>query len=215
MSLPALRLTGRSSSLFTRVAAMFARELALSFDFDVVPDLASVDAPAFGGNPALKLPTLHVGQESVFGTENICRTLVELAGRASDPRIVLAERVTDLVVRSGQELVWSAMLAQVQLRMGLGVAKLPADNVFFVKATAGLCGALAWLDAHLDDVLGRLPVSRAISLFEVTLFCAIEHIAFLPTVPLEPYPNLRRFAATFGERESARQTPFRFDSPPS
>ncbi len=215
MSMSALRLTGRSSSLFTRVAAMFAHELGLPFELEVVHDLSGVDATRFGGNPLLKVPTLHVGPDSVFGTENICRTLVELAGRAGDPRIALAENITDLVVRSAQELVWSAMHAQVQLRMGLAVAKLPADNVFFVKATASLTGALAWLDERLDDVLGRLPAARELSLFEVTLFSLVEHVAFLPTVPLPPYATLRRFAAGFGERDSARRTPFRFDPAPS
>jgi glutathione S-transferase len=210
----ALKLTGRSSSHFTRVAAMFAHELGLPFELEVVHDLAGVDSSRFGGNPLLKVPTLHVGSDSVFGAENICRTLVELAGRTGDPRIVLAENIADLTVRSAQELVWSAMLGQVQLRMGLAVAKLPADNVFFVKTTAGLTGALLWLDEHLDDVLARLPASRELSLFEVTLFSLVEHVAFLPTVPLEPYATLRRFAAAFGERDSARRTPFRFDPAP-
>ncbi|HVJ93684.1 MAG TPA: glutathione S-transferase N-terminal domain-containing protein [Labilithrix sp.] len=215
MSRPALRLTGRSSSHFTRVAAIFAHELGLPFELVVVHDLASVDAATFGGNPALKVPTLHVGTSSVFGTENICRTLVELAGRAGDPRIVLTESIADTVIRSAQELVWSAMSAQVQLRVGLSVAKLPADNVFFVKAAAGLNGALTWLEQHLDDVRSRLPASRDLSLFEVTLFCLLEHIAFLPTISLEPFVRLREFASTFGERASARKTPFRFDPVPS
>lgn len=214
-SLPDLRLIGRSSSHFTRVAAIFAHELGLPFELSVVHDLTSVDTAAFGGNPALKVPTLHVGTSSVFGTENICRTLVELAGRAGDPRIVLTESIADTVVRSAQELVWSAMSAQVQLRVGLSVANLPADSVFFVKAAAGLTLALTWLEQRLDDVRSRLPASRALSLFEVTLFCLVEHVAFRPTVSIEPFVRLREFASTFGERASARRTPFRFDPAPS
>jgi len=209
-----LRLTGRSSSHFTRVAAIFAHELGVPFELQVVHDLASVDASRFGGNPMLKVPTLHVGTSSVFGTENICRALVEHAGRSGDPRIVLAEHITDAVVRSAQELVWSAMLAQVQLRMGITVANLPADNVFFVKAAAGLTGALTWLEERLDDVRGRLPAPRDLSLFEVTLFCLVEHVAFRPTVALDPFPELREFAARFGERAAAARTPFRFDPNP-
>lgn len=213
MAAPSVRLTGRSSSHFTRVAAMFAHELNIPFTLEVVHDLASVDAAAFGGNPMLKVPTLHVGATSVFGTENICRTLVEHAGRAGDPRIVLAEHTRDAVVRSAQELVWGGMSAQVQLRVGLAVANLPADNVFFVKAAAGLTGALQWLDERLDDVQKRLPAQREVSLLEVTLFCLIEHIVFRPTLPLEPFPELRAFAEKFGERASAQRTPFRFDPP--
>lgn len=193
---------------------MFAHELGVPFDFEVAHDLESVDVASFGGNPLLKVPTLHLGGVSVFGTENICRTLVELAGRAEDPRIVLAEHVEDALVRSAQELVWSGMSTQVQLRMGIAVAKLPADSVFFVKAAAGLTGAFAWLDERLDDVLARLPLERELSLLEVTLFCLFEHVLFRPTVSLELLPNLRAFAARYGQRPSAQRTPFHFDPPP-
>lgn len=211
---PTVRLTGRSSSHFTRVAAMFAHELNIPFTLEVVHDLARVDTAAFGGNPLLKVPTLHVGSLSVFGTENICRTLVEHAGRTGDPRIVLAEHLTDASARSAQELVWAGMSAQVQLRMGVAVANLPADNLFFVKAAAGLTGALQWLEQRLDELRERLPAQRELSLFEVTLFCLLEHVAFRPTVPLDPFPRLRAFAEQFGQRASARRTPFRFDPPP-
>lgn len=214
MTSPPLRLTGRSSSHFTRVAAIFAHELAVPYVLEVVPDLASLDAAAYGGHPMLKIPTLHVGPTRVFGTENICRALVEHAGRAGDPRIVLAEHTSDAGVRSAQELVWSGMLAQVQLRVGRAVAQLPTDNIFFVKAAAGLTGSFTWLEDHLDDVLAQLPPARDLSLFEVTLFCLIEHVAFRPTVPLDTCPRLRAFAARFGGRASAQATRFRFDPTP-
>ncbi|MDB4943266.1 MAG: hypothetical protein JWP97_2800 [Labilithrix sp.] len=214
MSPPGVRLIGRSSSHFTRVAAIFAHELGIPFELHVVHDLTSLDASTFGGNPALKIPTLEVGASTVFGTENICRTLLEVAGRAGDPRVVLAENVSDAVVRSAQELVWFAMAAQVQLRIGIEVGGLPAENVFFAKIAAGLTGALTWLEQRVEDVLGRLPAPRDLSLFEVTSFCLVEHLAFRPTVSVEPFPALRSFAAGFGERQSARQTAFRFDPPP-
>jgi glutathione S-transferase len=211
VSAPSLRLTGRSSSHFTRVAAMFAHELGLAFEAQIVEDLTSLDPTSYGGQPALKVPVLRVGEVSVFGTENICRKLAALAGRADDERVVLAEHVADDLVRNAQELVWHAMAAQVQLRMGIAVAQLPADNVFFAKAAASLGGAMAWLDEHLEEVLRRLPAPRDLSVLEVTLFCLVEHIAFRPTVDLAPYPALRTFARRFGERGSARRTVFRLD----
>jgi glutathione S-transferase len=206
-----LRLTGRSSSHFTRVVRMVAHELGVPLELDVVHDLMSHDVATFHGNPALKIPTLHVGSSLLFGTENICRKLVEHAGRVGDPRVVLAEHVTDDLARSAQELTWHAMAAQVQLRVGIELAKLPADNVFFTKASAGLVGALAWLDQNADEVLARLPQPRAVSVLEVTLFCLLEHLTFRPTIALDSFPVLRAFAAAFAERESARRTPFQFD----
>jgi glutathione S-transferase len=81
----------------------------------------------------LKIPTLHVGDDLLFGTDNICRRLAELAGRADDPRVILSHRVTSDLVRCAQELVWHAMAAQVQLALGVGLASLDAENAFFAK----------------------------------------------------------------------------------
>jgi glutathione S-transferase len=206
-----LRLTGRSSSHFTRVVRMVAHELGVPLELDVVHDLMSHDAATFHGNPALKLPTLHIGSSLLFGTENICRKLVEHAGRVGDPRVVLAEHVTDDLARNAQELVWHAMAAQVQLRVGIEIAKLPADNPFFTKTTSGLVGALAWLDRSIDEVLARLPQARTVSVLEVTLFCLVEHPTFRPTIALDSFPVLRAFVAAFAERESARRTTYQFD----
>jgi hypothetical protein len=210
-----LRLTGRSSSHFTRVARIFAHELAVPAELDVLHDLTSLDPAAYGGHPALKIPTLHVEGALLFGTDNICRRLAEIAGRANDPRVVLSHHVTSDLVRSAQELVWHAMSVQVQLIIGLQFSKLPAESVFFTKAKAGMLGALVWLDTRLDPVLAELPSPRDVSVFEVTLFCLIEHIVFRPTVPLDSFPKLRSFAAAFASRESAQHTVFRFDPAPA
>lgn len=210
-----LRLTGRSSSHYTRVVRMFADELAIPLALEVVHDLMGLDAAAYGGHPALKLPTLHVGGVALFGTEHLCRRLAELAGRADDPRVVLPHQLTSDLARNAQELIWHAMAAQVQLVVGLRVARLPADNVLFVKAAAGLSGALDWLDARLDDVLAALPAPRDVSVLEVTLFCLLEHIVFRPTAPLDALPNLRAFATGYAARGSAQRTPFLFDPAPA
>ena len=210
-----LQLTGRTSSHFTRVARMFALELNVPLELDVVHDLTRLDAATYGGHPALKIPTLHIGHGLLFGTDNICRRLAEISGRADDPRVVLPHHATSDSARSAQELVWHAMSVQVQIVVGLQFAKLPAESVFFVKAKAGMLGALAWLDARLDAVLAELPTPRDVSVFEVTLFCLVEHLLFRPTVSLDPFPRLRSFATAFAARESARRTVFPFDAIPT
>lgn len=215
MSPDPIRLFGRSSSHFTRVAAIVALELGVPCELVVVPDLASRDPADYGGHPALRVPTLAVGESRVFGAENICRRLVAIAGRSGEPRVVLAEHVDADLAWSAQELVWHAMSAQVQLVVGVVFSKLPPDALIFAKGAAGLRGALAWLDAHADEVIELLPKPRDTSIFEVSLFCLVEHLGFRPTVPLEPYPRLRAFAASFATRASARATPYRYDVPPT
>ncbi|MFO0624759.1 MAG: glutathione S-transferase domain-containing protein [Polyangiales bacterium] len=208
---PPVQLIGRSGSHFTRVAAMFAAELGVDLARVVVRDLTALDAGAYGGNPALKLPTLVVQGAPLFGTENICRRLVALAGRRGDPRVLLPEHLDDDLHRNAQEMVWHAMAAQVQLVVGVRFAKLPTDNVLFEKGRLGLLGALGWLDANVDAAMATLPEDRALSLLEVSLFCLIEHVAFRPMVPTDRFTRLRRFAEAYGARDSARGTPYRLD----
>lgn len=202
-------LVGRTGSHFTRVAAMFALELGVPFERHPVVDLASLDEDQYGGHPALKVPALRVGESTLFGTENICRRLVELADRETDRSVVLFEHARTDLLRNAQELAWHAMAVQVQLIVGVRFAKLPTDNVFFEKAQAGLVGALRWLDARLDRVLAELPAERVVSLFETALFCLVEHMRFRTVVSVEPYDRLREFARVYGQRPSAIATPFR------
>ena len=208
-----VQIIGRSSSHFTRVTRMVAHELGVAVELVPVHDLTSGAPASYAGNPALKIPTLR--RESgarVFGTENICRALAELAELA-DParRIAWPEAVREDVGRNAQELVWHGMAAQVQLVLGTIVGKLPADHGYFAKGRAGFVGALGWLDAHLASALAALPTARDVSLFEVTLFCLVDHVAFRATLPLAPYPALVGFAAGFATRPSARDTGYRFD----
>lgn len=207
----AFLLIGRSSSHFTRVVRIVAAELELPLDFQPVYDLASRDRADYGGSPAMKLPVLRMGEQWVFGAENICRTLAE---HVPDGDILWTGASPDVQVRNAQELVWHAMAAQVQLVFGTQACGLPADNPYFAKAADGLRQSLAWLDTHLDEVLDELPPRRT-SLLEVTLFCVWEHLGFRPSVERTGYPRLEAFAQRFGERSSARQTPYRFDAPPS
>lgn len=203
-------LIGRSSSHFTRVARIVAAELGVGLAFQPVYDLGSRDSADYGGNPAMKLPVLRLGGEAVFGTENICRTLAERF--PGEVRILWTEQLPGAATRNAQEMVWHAMAAQVQLVFGIQAAGLPAGNLYFAKAAEGMAQVLAWLDAHIDGVLAALP-SRETSLFEVTLFCLLEHLDFRPTVGWADHPGLRSFAAGFARRPAAGATPYRFDRP--
>lgn len=210
-----VQLVGRSSSHFTRVAAIFAHELEVPFELSVVHDPMSLDAVVYAGHPGLKIPILRAGESVIFGTENICRRLTEMAGRENDPKVVFPEDVRADAGRCAQELVWQAMTTQVQLIVGTVFGGLPADNAYFEKAKVGLSGSLTWLDQQLAGVLSLLPEHRDLSVFEVSLFCLVEHLVFRPTVPIQTHASLLNFSSTFGLRASARKTAFRYDPMPS
>lgn len=207
-----VQLVGRTSSLFTRVPRIFAHVLHVPLELVPVPDLTAVDTGAYGDNPALKHPTLRRGGSQVFGTENICRALADLASPGR--RIVWPEALRSDVSRNAQELVWHAMAAQVQLVFGTVVNGLPADNLYFAKGRAGFEGALRWLDAHWDEAEAALPADRDLSLLEVTALCLIEHLGFRGTLPVEPYPRLVRFAHEYGAGEAALATAYAFPPAP-
>lgn len=208
----AVRIVGRRSSLFTRVALMFAEELGITYELEPIYDMTATDPALYGDNPALKLPSLRRGESSLFGARNICLALAEISGPTL--RIVWPEQLRDDLSRNAQELVWHAMGAQVQLVFGTMVAKLPAENVYFAKARAGLDNSLHWLDRHAAQILALLP-ARDISLLEVELLCLLEHLVFRATLPLAPYPALLHFSETFAARPSAQRTRYRFDAPGS
>ena len=207
-----LQIVGRSSSLFTRLPLIFAEQLAVPYELVPIHDMTALGPEVYAGNPALKLPILRFKGTVLFGALNICRALDERAERPA--RIVWPEELRSAVARNAQELVWHGMAAQVQLVFGTLVGKLPADNIYFTKARAGLEGALQWLDAHVTDVMSELPAPRGLSVFEASLFCLVEHLAFRETLDVEPYAALVRATRTFAERPAAKRTAYRFDPPP-
>ena len=207
MSVKPLQIVGRKGSLFTRLPLIFAQELGIAYDFVEVTDLASVDPDDYAGNPALRMPVLLADKSVLYGAENICRSLVERARRPA--RIVWPEDLDDNLSRNAYELVWHCMAAQVQILMGEHVGKLSIDNPVIAKARAGLKGGLGWLDEHAADVVSTLPPWRDLSLFEVALYCLVEHLQFGPTVSVEKHTSLLAFARQFGARPSAQRTTFR------
>jgi glutathione S-transferase len=203
-----VQIIGRSSSLFTRVPRIFAEELAVPYELVPIHDMTSTDEKIYGGNPAFKLPSLRRGESLLFGAQNICHALAEMADKPA--RITWPQDLRDDLLRNAQEMTWHAMAAQVQYVFGTVIGKLPADNVFFAKGRAGFEGALTWLNENAETFLRALP-PRDLSLLEVTLFCLVEHLVFRATLPVAPYPALTAFASKFAQRPSAKRTAYRFD----
>jgi glutathione S-transferase len=207
-----IQIVGRSSSHFTRLALIFAHELHVPFELVPIYDMTQTGPEMYAHNPALKLPILRRGDAVVFGAQNICRKLADIA--PANARIIWPEELRDDLSRNAQELVTHCMNAQVQFAFGIAINKLPADNLYFVKARAGMIGALAWLESHLSHALEKLP-RRDLSFFEASLFCLIDHLRFRETVELDQYRALLRFTDEFAQRPSAQKTPYRFDVPAS
>lgn len=206
-----IEIIGRQSSHFTRQVRLLAHELDVEYVLLPIHDLMSEDPAMFAGNPALKLPALRQGDTVVWGSLNACRWL---AGQAHDGpvRVFWPEQADSALLMNAHEVLAHAMAAQVEVVFHEIVSKRPPDAASR-KRRASLLQCLAWLDQHLPEIRAELPVSR-IAIFELGLFCLLEHLPFRNPIDLSAMPHLTSFACVFGARSSAQATPYRFDAPP-
>lgn len=202
-------ITGRSSSHFTRVARIFAAEMHVDYSFRVVRDLMSSDPGDYGGNPALKIPSLQTPQGVWFGSLNVCR---ELWRRSSPrPRVVWPEDLDVPVLANAQELVLQAMSTEVSLIMGK-LGGTGDSSAHHTKMRQSLINMMSWLEENARSVLAALPQHRDLSYLEVTLFCLVTHLEFREVLPTAAYSELKKFCQQFATRASIGETTYRFDS---
>lgn len=204
---PPVQIIGRTGSLFTRVALIFAEEAGIEYELIRLNDLIATDLASYSGNPTLRIPVLRISDQVLFGTQNICHMLVKRSTRPR--RVVWPENLTDALLMNAQEIIWQSMNTQVQLLMMMEFGGPCKDNQFVAKALTGFEGSLQWLDRNVNDIIAALPQDRTLSMLEVGLYCLIEHLQFGSTVQIEGHSSLLTFARTFGRRTSAQRTAFR------
>lgn len=204
--LPALY--GRTSSHFTRVARIVALELGVPVALHVVRDLRSTDVADYGGNPALKVPSLVTPEGSWFGALNVCRELYRRSDRTR--RVVWPEHHEAALLANAQELVQHAMSAEVALLMSR-FSEQP-EGRHEAKLRRGLDNCLAWLERHAAEARELLPGDRDLSFFEVTLYCLMTHLEFRQVAPTEGYPRLNAFCVEFAARPAVAATAFAMDA---
>ncbi|ATB42688.1 hypothetical protein CYFUS_008167 [Cystobacter fuscus] len=202
-------LIGRSSSHFTRVTRIFAAEMRIDYSFRVVRDLMSSDPEDYGGNPALRIPSLRTSRGVWFGALNVCR---ELWRRSSPrPRVVWPEELDEPLLANAQELVLQAMATEVSLIMA-GLAGTSDSSAHHAKMRKGLVNMMSWLEENASPVLAALPPHRDLSFLEVTLFCLVTHLEFRGVLPTTSYSELNTFCQRFATRASSGETAYRFDT---
>lgn len=207
-----IQIIGRQSSHYTRLVRLLAHELGVDYALCPIHDLMSTDPAVFAGNPALKLPALRAGGTVVWGSGNACRLLARQT-EDGEARVSWPEQAVTPLLMNAHELLAHAMAAQVEVVFHEVVSKRPPDAASR-KRRSSLLNCLAWLEANLDAVRAALPNGR-IALFELGLFCLLEHLPFRNPLDLSEMPGLRAFADAFGTRPSAQATPYRFDAPPA
>lgn len=186
-------------------------DLDVPVTFRAVLDMTATDPAVYGDNPALKIPVLIDAGGSLFGTENICRELARRSGRRD--RAVLRGDAVARVVANAEEMVAHAMqsdvIAVMQGMVGDAAAQASGPAA---KVRRSLENSLAFLDAHVDEVIAMLPAERHVSFYETALYCLVTHLPWRKLMPVDAYARLAAFSATYGTRASARATTYRFDA---
>ncbi len=202
-------LVARSSSHFSRVARIYAHELAVPYDFEPVYDLQSTTPHTYGDNPLMRVPSLRTREGTWFGTLSTCRQLARL-GNASG-RLLWPEDLNTPLGSNAQEVALDAMATGVVI-VTARMAGIDDASQYSTKPRARLVAAIDWLEAHLQSALEELP-PRQLSFLEVSSYCLLTHLAFRGLGSLDGHPRLRDFCDTFGQRASARATGYFFDEP--
>lgn len=210
MTTNSLALVARSSSHFSRIARIYRAELDVACAFEPVFDISATDPRVFGGNPLLRVPSLRAPEGTWFGSLNVCRALARHSSRPA--HLIWPEHVTHVIAANAQEVVTDAMGTGVII-VTARLAAISDDDPALAKPRARLLGALAWLEANLDAALASQP-SGDLGFLEVSAFCFLTHLGFRGLGTIDDRPNLRAFCERFGDRPSARATPYHFDKPP-
>jgi glutathione S-transferase len=155
----------------------------------------------------LGVPVLVDADGPLFGTENICRELLRRSQKGGGA--FLRGDVGGRLVANVEETTLHAMSTDVTLV----TAKLAgADHAPPPKVQRSLENALRYLDDNVDRVLEALPPDRTLTFLEVALFCVVTHLPFREVLDVAGYERLTAFCDRFADRESARQTGYRFDA---
>ena len=206
-----IEIIGRQSSHYTRQVRLLAHELGVEYALQPIHELMSEDPAVFAGNPALKLPALRQGGTVVWGSLNACRWLARQAEEGV-ARVFWPEQAATALAMNAHEVLAHAMAAQVEVVFHEIVSKRPADAASRKRRTS-LVECLGWLDRHWHAIRAELPPAR-IAIFDLGLFCLLEHLPFRNPMDLSSMPQLTAFTEAFGARPSAQSTPYRFDAVP-
>lgn len=206
-----LEIIGRRSSHYTRQVRLLAHELGIEYKLQPIHDLMSEDPAVFAGNPALKLPALRQGDIVIWGSLNACRWLARQTDNGI-ARVFWPEQAASGLAMNAHEVLAHAMAVQVEVVFHEIVSKRPPDPASRKRRTS-LVESLAWLDRHWDDIRVELPSSK-IAIFDLGLFCLLEHLPFRNPIDLSSMPRLTAFVDIFATRPSAQVTAYRFEEPP-
>lgn len=199
-----MKLYGASPSHFTRKVRVVLQELGLPFQFVAVSSLLDDSPETFGSNPLLLIPVLEADGRRLVDSDLICEYLIERHGNKA---LSLFPREGDLTLHKQRQVIMNGGMSAGAHIMRARRSEIPnfGDYSFYKQEKAAIHAALAWLDKDIGSK--KYFAGNELTLLEITLVCFADWVTFREMVPnLDPYPNLKRFAAEWGQRPSFAAT---------
>jgi glutathione S-transferase len=193
-----LQLYGTPLSHFTRKIRILLLELGVPFEFVRTPNLLEAEAPSYGANPLMRIPTLVHGGTTVIESDHIARYLVE----RFDPADRFSVRAPSVAAMNRLAVLNGMMAHEVTLILARRGGLENLDGVaYFRKLLRSIGSGLAWLDRELD------PDAGGFDYVDIVTICLWEHIVHYQLVPgLEDHRRIAARAARFADRDAVAHT---------
>lgn len=177
-----VKLVGTPLSHFARKVRVLLDLYQQPYAFEDIGNVAFTKLPSdAGGNPMLRVPVLHIGDDMLIESDHIASYLVDRLDADHDRYEVLSRKLSDLNVRA---IINGVMNEEVKLIVA-GRHQLETEGVtYFEKSRASMQHGLQWLEQHHRLFLPEpQPKYR-----DLHLVCLWDHLAYYGNiVDLTPY----------------------------
>lgn len=139
-----MQLFGTQKSHFTRKVRLLLDHLQRPYEFIDIGDVSRLSQDIFQDNPAMSVPVLKDGQQTVYDSDHIAAYIVKQFNPTDDFNVL----TTDIDLLNARSLLNAAMSAEVRLVLGQRTGLDIENSDFFNKSKAVICATLDWCEAH-------------------------------------------------------------------
>lgn len=133
-------------SHFSRKIRMLLGGLDLRAELLDIGDVAECNAPLFGPNPLMKVPTLVDGKAFIFESDHIAQYIVN----TYDPADRFQVLTTDTDQLNARAVMNGVMATEVELILAARTGMNTKSHRRFDKMRESIAAGLRWLDRHTD-----------------------------------------------------------------
>ncbi len=195
-----MKLYSTPLSHFSRKVRAVADFYELDIEYIDVGNVAEIGIEKYAGNPLMGVPVLEGENLWLVDSDHIIAYLARMYDSADRLR-VHSTKMDDLNIRA---VLNGLMSSEVRIILGKR-SGIPIDEFrFFDKAKQSIAESLKWLEARAE----RFD-PKNISMNEIHLVCALDHLRYLELVDLKPFPKLLDLSEAIGAHPAIlRSSPF-------